>query len=218
MFGYPKEQGRGLALCAAAEDRRGRTVMRELKEDRFYQVIKAYPACVVEYCLLSDEEPYRGMESHRKAVSAAIAAVSASLEEPLEYDIGRASAKRIEAEELFRFPEKPWKHRFQDTVLYENVYEDGKIPYWYAFLEPPCGSGTMIRDGRAVRNEYGKEDFCAVNEALFPCGKEKLTVYEWTTDWSEFFDEGHEWWGAACWSVYDPDLDRYAVILVSSTD
>ncbi|MBQ3859774.1 MAG: hypothetical protein II779_04540, partial [Clostridia bacterium] len=87
-----------------------------------------------------------------------------------------------------------------------------------AFLEPPHGTGPVIEGGRIVRKRYGPEDFAAVNEALFPRGIDRLTAYEWTTDWNGYFDDGREWWGTGCFSVYDPDLDRYAVILASATD
>ncbi len=46
----------------------------------------------------------------------------------------------------------------------------------------------------------------------------KGDLYEWTTDWSDFFDDGHEWYGACCWSVYDKTMNRYVVMLVSATD
>ena len=61
-------------------------------------------------------------------------------------------------------------------------------------------------------------DFDRVNAALFPNGTDGLEIYEWTTDWSEFFDDGHEWWGALCFTVYDKTLDRFAVIMASATD
>ena len=34
----------------------------------------------------------------------------------------------------------------------------------------------------------------------------------------EYFDEGHEWWGALCLTVYDKTLDRFVVIMASATD
>ena len=43
-------------------------------------------------------------------------------------------------------------------------------------------------------------------------------MYEWTTDWSDYFDEGREWWGTLCLTVYDKTLGRFAVILASATD
>ncbi|MBQ4298326.1 MAG: hypothetical protein II771_08515, partial [Clostridia bacterium] len=78
--------------------------------------------------------------------------------------------------------------------------------YRGAFLYPP--NGGWLRD----------TDFDRVNAALFPNGTDGLEVYEWTTDWSEFFDDGHEWWGALCFTVYDRTLDRFAVIMASATD
>jgi hypothetical protein len=80
------------------------------------------------------------------------------------------------------------------------------LPYWYALMEPVHGR----------RNK--PEDFKKVNEVLFPNGTDALDIYEWTTDWSEFFDAGHEWYGACCWSAYDKSLNRYVVMLVSATD
>ncbi len=32
------------------------------------------------------------------------------------------------------------------------------------------------------------------------------------------FDDGHEWWGTACWSVYDKCMNRYTVIMAGATD
>ena len=61
-------------------------------------------------------------------------------------------------------------------------------------------------------------DFDRLNAALFPEGTEGLEVYEWTTDWSEYFDEGREWWGTLCLTVYDKGMDRFVVILASATD
>lgn len=78
--------------------------------------------------------------------------------------------------------------------------------YWYAFLETPHTSG------------YGPEDFQKINNALFPEGTDELEVYEWTTDWSNYFDDGREWWETACWSVYDRKMNRYVVIMASTTD
>ena len=78
--------------------------------------------------------------------------------------------------------------------------------YRKAFLKPPH------------TNSYSDADFYKINAALFPNGTGGLEVYEWTTDWSEYFDEGHEWWGTLCLTVYDKALNRFAVIMSSATD
>lgn len=36
--------------------------MREIKNDPFYEIIKEYDKCVIDYCLLEDDAPYAGHE------------------------------------------------------------------------------------------------------------------------------------------------------------
>ena len=57
-----------------------------------------------------------------------------------------------------------------------------------------------------------------VNALLFPAGADDLEVYRWTTDWSNLFDDGREWWGTLCLTVYDWTLERFTVIMASATD
>ena len=90
--------------------------------------------------------------------------------------------------------------------MFSSNDQDGKLNYRKAFLYPPHQNG------------YTGKDFVRVNGALFPNGTDQLEVYEWTTDWSDYFDEGHEWWGALCLTVYDKSLDRFVVIMASATD
>ena len=33
-----------------------------------------------------------------------------------------------------------------------------------------------------------------------------------------YFDDGNEWWGALCYTVYDKNLERFVVIMASATD
>ena len=104
-------------------------------------------------------------------------------------DPSKAVGKRISLEEMFT-----------------SVEKSEKLSYRKAFLRPPYENG------------YTGKDFERVNASLFPNGTEELEIYEWTTDWSEYFDEGHEWWGTLCLTVYDKTLDRFAVIMASATD
>ncbi len=104
-------------------------------------------------------------------------------------DPDRAAGKKAAAEDVF-----------------SSNDPNGKLNYRKAFLYPPH------------RNGYTGKDFARVNAALFPNGTDGLEVYEWTTDWSDYFDEGHEWWGALCLTAYDRTLERFVVILASATD
>ena len=201
--------------------------MRELINDPFYATIREYDRCVVDYCLMADEVSYQGEESHRTAVLFAMLklierdiAFRHESEQrwgevagtyPWAFDIGKAAAAPIDPAEFLFVPEVLRIDR-NGNVFYDSDWEPndancgGQIPYWYAFLEPPHST------------RCGPEDLRRVNAALFPAGTDALEVYQWTTDWSNYFDAGHEWWGAACWSVYDRRMDRYAVVLASATD
>ncbi|MBQ3859256.1 MAG: hypothetical protein II779_01915 [Clostridia bacterium] len=200
--------------------------MHVIINDPFIEFIRGYDRCAVRYCLTEDEGPHRGIPSHRDAVERAMLRAVEECEEnkrrirelwgkeaadrlhTWSCEIGRAKASLIDAAEFLRVPEILRTDR-NGCVFYDCPEPDangGPIPYWYAFLEPPHGSG------------YTPEDFRKVNAALFPAGTAGLEVCEWSTDWSDYFDAGHEWFGAACWSVWDRRMNRYAVLLVSATD
>ncbi len=104
-------------------------------------------------------------------------------------DPGQAAGKSIAAAEMF-----------------SSEYPPGRLNYRKAFLYPPHDHG------------YTGMDFVRVNAALFPNGTDGLEVYEWNTDWSDYFDDGHEWWGTLCLTVYDKTLGRFTVIMASATD
>lgn len=201
--------------------------MRELIHDPFYKLIGTYDRCIIAYCLIEDDRPGQGYSSHQDVILFAMGKVferyrnTPSKEEigdcgevreepcPWNLDMGKAQAHTITPAELLHVPEILRTDRVGQR-LYDcglpDPFKGEQIPYWYAFLEPPHGSG------------YGPDDFRKVNSVLFPAGTDALEVYEWTTDWSDYFDDGHEWWGAACWSVYDKRMNRYVVILAEATD
>ena len=210
--------------------------MKRIDNDTFYDYIKQYDSDSeyhlvgeVDYNLLCDDKPYEGMESHREALCVVFDwLVKQSIEDkenarimfgdhvadqlrPLAYDIDKAQPSPLAPPVFFYCP------NIVKTDYYGNVRYDAEwvpndenfgttVPYWYALMEPVHGR----------RNK--PEDFKKVNEVLFPNGTDALDIYEWTTDWSDFFDAGHEWYGACCWSVYDKSLNRYVVMLVSATD
>lgn len=191
--------------------------MRELLHDPFYELIEHYPRCGVEYCLIEADAPHQGYRSHKDAVLfAALKVIERDVDEqlrdepfPWSLDMEKARARQIEVDALLHVPEVVRTdrvgQRHYDCELPDPLKGE-QIPYWYAFWETPHPSG------------YGPDDFRRVNAALFPEGADELEVYEWTTDWSNLFDDGHEWWGAACWSVYDSRMGRYVVMIASETD
>ena len=157
--------------------------------DPFYTVLAEYPRLEVEYCLVpGSHSSCLGCEAHRLALKQAFRKY---VEDGWDgrCDIIAARGKQIDAARLFA-----------------PAREAEALNYRGAFLHLPHGC------------RYTDADFDRVNAALFPNGTDGLEVYEWTADWSDFFDDGHEWWGALCLTVYDRSLDRFAVILASATD
>lgn len=172
--------------------------MHEIKNDIFFETAKKYPDSVIDYCLVANDEEYGGLDSHRKALCIAAEALSAAYG-GWEFDISRAAAKRTEAKDLLRAPDKAERSSAAGGA-------EGGISYCQAFLAPPHGSN------------YTSSDFLALNSALFPKGTDELEAYQWTTDWFDYFNEGHEWWGTLCVTVYDSSLARFAVITASASD
>ena len=210
--------------------------MKRIENDTFYEYIKQYDqnseyhlVGEVDYHLLSDEKPYEGVRSHKEALRTVFEQLGKeSVEEierarsmfgkeaadrmrPLTYDIEKAEPSPLDPQEFLYCP-NIIKTDYNGNAHYDADWKPDDenfgttVPYWYALMEPVHGR----------RNR--PEDFRKVNEVLFPEGTDKLDIYEWTTDWSDLFDAGHEWYGSCCWSVYDKNMDRYVIMLVSATD
>lgn len=82
--------------------------------------------------------------------------------------------------------------------------------YAYAFSEPPYG----IQLEAAALNKL----FLDLSDELFQGFSLPITIWQWSTDWSNYFDEGHEWWGSHLWTVYAQGNDFIVGIGASSTD
>ncbi len=160
------------------------------ENDPAFALLSGYPDLAVEYCLVQSRAPYRGYESHRAALACACRKLlQADEEEPWRCDLGQARGSRRQPDDFFIAVGRP-----------------GALTYRTAFLSPPYPHG------------YTAADFDRVNAALFPGGSAALEMVEWSTDWSDYFDDGHEWWGTLCMTVYDRSLSRFVVILASATD
>ena len=166
-------------------------------DDGFYRLIAEYPDIVCDYCLVDSDDhkanatgvfPYHGVDSHRLALECAAHELSRDGKK-WSYDTKNAKCRKLGSKALFA-----------------PTGSDNWLNYRKAFLCPPHGTS------------YTDRDFDRVNAVLFPGGTESLVVYRWTTDWSDYFDEGHEWWGALCLTVYDQTLGRFVIIMASATD
>lgn len=164
-------------------------------DDGFYRMIAEYPDVVCDYCIVNAANKYAeasGVFPYRGVDSHRLALECAArelFEAEWSYDIKGARCRKLSGKALFA-----------------PAGSDSRLNYRRAFLYPPH------------ENSYTDADFERVNAVLFPGGADGLEVCRWTTDWSEYFDEGHEWWGALCLTVYDKTLGRFVVITASATD
>ena len=160
-------------------------------DDPFYSLIAEYPDSVVDFCIVSGDHSFPSYANHWMALLWGFRKlfVPEDGESEWSFDLRKADAEKCDPAELFA-----------------PSGINGNLNYKKAFLCPPHGC------------PYTESDFDRINSSLFPNGTEELEVYRWTTDWSDYFDEGHEWWGTLCCTVYDRSLDRFVVILASATD
>ena len=98
-----------------------------------------------------------------------------------------------------------------ENALTIDQEDKEKIGFVYAFLDPPYSfmSGkTIFEKGNFFL------DFCRL---LFT-DISQIEVYKWSTDSSNYFDAGKDWWGSFFWTVYNPCRDWYIGIIASETD
>jgi len=77
-----------------------------------------------------------------------------------------------------------------------------------AFIDPPYRlSWTQ------AECESGFDEFISLLHLTSP-----LEVFAWDTDWSNYFDAGHEWWGSHFWTALVDDGTAICVIGASTTD
>lgn len=183
--------------------------MKELTDDIFYEYIKKYDKCLLDYVILSADEEYKGEISHKEAVITGIYAfnhrkrVGNRLNPPEFYvDESKMSCKKCSAENFFEVSTvkeynngmcvaEPCYWTYRDAFLYYTPY---KVP-------------------------YTAKDFQKVNHVLFPaCYRKDLEIYIWNDDFSNYFDDGNDCLGTAMWSVYDRNMMRFIIIGSSIID
>ncbi|MBR1735442.1 MAG: hypothetical protein IJ736_00290 [Firmicutes bacterium] len=196
--------------------------MQELINDKFYTVLKEkYNELLLDYVLLSFgencsgencDEKYCDEKSHKIAVIKAIEILNArvrvgnNLKHPHFYiDEDKMLCNQYSLEDFFYKCDSNMEMIGERKVRItpEHLY----MTYWQAFSDPPYGI------------PYSREDFEKINHLLFPVQfRDDLKIYSWNNDFSNYFDDGKEWWGTALWSVYDKNMQRFVIIGASLTD
>lgn len=159
--------------------------------DPFYALLAQYPDTALDCCIVKFHSPGSGPDAHRHALAAACRTLFADEEDgpTWRFDVRKARYRKADAD-----------------VLFSSHCPDDRLNFRKAFLHPP------------YPNVYTESDFAKIKDALFPNGTQKLEIYEWSTDWSDYFNAGREWWGTLCLTVYDKGTDRFIIILASATD
>ncbi|HEY2828307.1 MAG TPA: hypothetical protein VGJ04_11970 [Pirellulales bacterium] len=90
----------------------------------------------------------------------------------------------------------------------------GSIPnvdgYKTAFFHPPYGLRETL--------PFASNLFVQINNFLFGSDPDMSEIFSWSTDWSNYFDAGREWWGAFYWTIRQPNSRQFVVIGASTTD
>ncbi len=175
-------------------------MMKEINREIMQTILKEYPELVLDYCVLSGE--YDGIASHQRAVQTAIKIFGMRENMICTCEHEKMNPRAVDSAEFFYFPDELWKKSSRGVT---TMNPPTPLPYWFAFVEPPYGS------------DYSKADFVRVNETFFSA-PEHLEVFRWEDNFSSYFDAGHEWWGAALWSIYDREKIRFVIIGASATD
>lgn len=181
--------------------------MIELKEHKAYELLRnKYEEIYLDYVILSAGKEYEGFETHKKAVIEAFQIFNtrnAQYNYLVTIETKKMNASMSSIEELLQLPDDNYyDYRPKGNRCFAIP---NPLPYWYAFLEPPYGV------------PYLTSDFISFNNTLFP-NIEDAEVYRWNDDFSNYFDDGKEWWGTGLWSVYDKKTKIIVIIGASLTD
>ncbi len=177
--------------------------MEELSGHVIYELLRnKYSRLALDYVILS-ADTYTGMETHKNAVMKAFEIIGKRYDDYYDVQVEKMEATLSDIEELLKLPDDDYYNK--RTECNRGVYIPDIIPYWYAFLEPP------------YKVQYLTGDFVEFNDILFP-NKQDVEVYRWNDDFSNYFDDGKEWWGTGLWSAYDKATRNIVIIGASITD
>jgi hypothetical protein len=176
---------------------------------------------VLDYVFLEEQSEAAPVQLHRAAALAGIAAIDRRLE---QWALSHVSGQ-YPMESFFRVHWNPHKLTGEqvsfaafwgtDDVEPKPMGERAwSIPnvdgYKTAFFHPPyCLQGSPRE----------KADlFVGINRFVLGEEQERAEIFSWSTDWSNYFDAGHEWWGAFLWTIRAAGSRRVVVVAASSTD
>jgi len=157
-------------------------------------------------------------EHYRQEVIARDPSVAAAFGSPLKFDVGAARATPLDAAAVIAAESFAPLHRIAHT-------RDPATVSWFewfcaAFGDPPYR--LQVADETERAQLFPR--FCPCT-GLLP--GEGIVALDWVGDperepersmWSDYFDEGKEWWGIWCLTVWNPRRRTLAAMIASQTD
>lgn len=176
---------------------------------------------VLDYVFLQADLEMPPLQFHKAAAVAGMAAIDRRLE---QWAVAHAS-KELPIE---RFCRVTWDETklTGEQVSFETFWgtddvrpkpsgtKSWSIPlvdgYKTAFFHPPYSLSGSDEEKEALFTQIGS----------FVLGPDPhgCEFFSWSTEWSNYFDSGKEWWGAFFWTLRSPASDVVVVIGASSTD
>lgn len=189
----------------------------EASDSELDSLLAKYDAAggVIDYIFLEQSGMGSSHASHRAAALSGMAEIDRRLE---QWAIRSASAKypsnmffRVHWDETNLTGEPINFSTFWGTDDVESTQiVDG---YKTAFFHPPYGL-FCLKDSPAEQAEL----FVSINKYVLGDEPKRAEFFSWSTNWSNYFTAGHEWWGAFYWTIRPADSHRMVVVAASSTD
>jgi hypothetical protein len=95
-----------------------------------------------------------------------------------------------------------------------------ELDFTRAFCVPPYGlvqRSGLFRSYKRVSRSALVELFESVVREVLRSPDDSSEIWSWSTDWSDYFAPGREWWGTGCWTL-DTGDDSLVALLASTTD
>ena len=100
-----------------------------------------------------------------------------------------------------------------DIEEHYSMFGD-ELDFTRAFCDPPYGLHGRYK--QLARSDL-VELFDAVVQEVLRSPGDSTEIWSWSTDWSDYFAPGREWWGTACWTL-DSGEGSIIAVLASTTD
>lgn len=98
------------------------------------------------------------------------------------------------------------------TLVNKEMMESTEISPKQFFMDGGIYEQAFFDNSQET--ELSKLDFEALNQLFFPL-KDKLIIYSWNTDFTNYYNFAREGHGAYLWSIYDSERNKFTVISIA---